>query len=218
MKILVLSFMVTGGLGARNAFAVIPTIDGIFSVGEWDGFIGQGFDPNEAAIPDAYDLSEMRLIFEDTGGASDGLYALLLTYAAPSLVDTGVGPPPALISLLLDSNGDLDFADSVDFFTSHTLAAGFDVFDGTSALILDGVEGTHFKLASVIEYFIPESVLSGWPYSTFGSFALYDNGGDAPDDRLPNSGFTTPIPEPQTLFLFASSLLGLMGLKKFRMV
>lgn len=206
--ILVVGFVI---LGTSQGYAVVPTIDGAFGVGEWDGFVAQGFDGNEVLIPDAYDLKEMRLIFEDTGGASDGLYALILTWAAPSLVDTGLGPPPASISTLLDSNGDLDFSDSVDFFTIHTLASGFDVFDGTGALILDGVEGTHFKLASVIEYFIPESVLSGWPYSSFSSFALYDNGGDSPDDRLPNSGFTGPIPEPSTWLLIGSGLLGILG-------
>ena len=91
-------------LGSRSTYAV-PVIDGIFTAGEWDGFIAQGFDPNEALIPDSYDLSNMRVILENTGGASDGLYVLLQTYAAPSLVDTGIGPPPALVSFLLDANG-----------------------------------------------------------------------------------------------------------------
>ncbi len=204
--------------GVSRAYAV-PTIDGAFGVGEWNGFVAQGFDPNEAAIPDAYDLSEMRVIFENSGGASDGVYVLLQTYAAPSLVDTGVGDPPASVGFLLDSNGDADFLDAVDFQTIHKLT-GFTVKDGTGATILTGVEGTNFKLGSVIEYFIPESVLSGWPYSSFSSFALYDNGGDAPDDRLPNSGFTTPVPEPGTFFLLTGGLLvGLIGFgRRFKLV
>lgn len=212
---LLISVVLTGWMSTRNAFAVVPTIDGILTVGEWDAFIAEGFDPNEALIPNAYDLSHMKVFIEDTGSASDdGVYVLLETYAAPSLVDTGIGIPPASIGFLLDPNGDDDFADAVDFQTIHQLT-GFEVFDGTGASLLVGTEGTHFKLSSVIEYYIPSSILSGFPYGNFSSFALYDNGGDAPDDRLPNTGFTTNIPEPQTLLLLIPGLLGLMNFKKF---
>ena len=200
-------------LGSKPTYAV-PVIDGILSAGEWDLFNAVGLDPNEALIPDAYDLSSMKVLFQNAGGASDGIYVLLQTYATPSLVDTGIGPPPALIAFLLDSNGDLDFADNVDFYTEHKLSTGFDVFDGTDTQILNGVEGTHYKLGSVIEYYIPSSALLGFPYLNVSTFALYDNGGNAPDDRLPDLDFVTNTPEPATLFLLGSGLLSLLGLGK----
>ena len=197
----------------------VPVIDGVITGTEWDAFVMQGFDLPEALIPDSYDLTEMRVITESGGAAADdGLYILLKTVAAPSLVDTGVGPPPALVAVLFDYNGDLDFIDAVDRFTTHTLAGGFNVFDGTGALVFAGGAGNSALGPSVIEYFIP---VAGDPGiiplpGTAAAFAIYDNGGDAPDDRLPDVGFITPVPEPGSALLFGFGMAGAAGLRRIR--
>jgi len=197
----------------------LPTIDGAIGVGEWLGAFLVGGDGNEGTIPDAYDLSGMVLISELGGAAADdGLYVLITTYAAPSLVDLGIGVPRAAIVGNFDYDGNADFAGAVDRFFVHTSPDGsgggqtMTVFDGTGAPLFAGVAGTHFALGAAAEYFIPASIGGIVPIPpTFLTFATYDNGGDPEDDRMPNVGFFTPIPEPGSLSLMGLGLLGLFG-------
>lgn len=223
MKKTLLSLILLAGsmiVFASQSYAV-PTIDGTFTGGEgWESFILFGSDINEAGIPDSYDIKEIRFV-QELGGApaDDGLYILLQTYAAPSLVDLAPLPPVASILVGMDFNGDADFTDAVDRFTLHTLATGFDVFDGTGAMVLSGVLGTHYAMGAVIEYFIPASTFSLGTFPLSASslvFGNYDNGGTEPDDRTPDTGFLTPVPEPGTLFLLGSGLLGMLGFRRFR--
>ena len=208
-------------LGVKAASAAVPVIDGTITGTEWDTFVLSGSDVNEGGISDAYDISGIKLITDDDGGADDGLYILLTSYAAPSLVDTGVGFPPASIGFNLNYNGDGDFLDATDLLINHTaLADGtgqtMTVRSGTGVLLFTGVEGTNFKLGSVAEYFIPKSVIgsvSPLPGSLLGE-ANYDNGGNESDDRLPDSGFFTPIPEPTSMVLLGLGLLGGIGSRK----
>lgn len=217
-------------LGVSSAYAV-PTIDGTFTAGEWDN-AGYSYyldvtDPNEAGIPEVYDISHVVLFQEFNGlalpDADDGIYLLIETFAAPSLVDAGAGAPPASISMNADFNGD----GFVDLIITHQVELGVEVLKwnrpagsvlGPETLPVNfGTEGVNFKRGTVLEYFIP-STTGGAPHLPFpGSFLgtiVYDNGGDAPDDRV--TGSLVAVPEPGTFFLLGAGLLSMLGFgKKF---
>lgn len=243
MKKLTLLFSLIAGVacfGISNAYAVVPTIDGAISPGtEWDD-VGYTYyltagDPNEAGIPDQYDIESVTLLQEldsifggtetDSGPGNDGIYLLIETYSTPSLVDQGSGLPFASIVMNADFNNDGTF----DFFLNHEALDGDgDPQDVTVTNPSAGVFGASLTGGggafspvdgsnSVIEYFIPSGSF-GTPVApfpaTFVGKIVYDNGGTAPDDEVVG----TLIPEPSSMMLLGGALFGAFGFRRFRKV
>ena len=197
---------------AGDAFALVSA-DGVNSAGEWvAGFIINTLDPNEVGgpgdIPDSYDMSRIAM-FQGAGTQGAGLYVLIELYGAPTFTSLDPFPPidPVFYATGLDVNGDGDFTDADDRIFDFR-ALGFKVFDGTGA---DVTGASSAVMGTAVEYFIPSAVFGGFPLSSFQTFSLLDNGGAPPDDRAPDAGFTTTVPEPTSMILFGSGLLSALG-------
>lgn len=222
--LIALMFVIVTGLtfGATQAQAV-PVIDGVLGVGEWDNtgysFYLQAFGPNNAGIPDSYDIFRAVLLQEFTGGASDGVYLLVETYAAPSLVDLDGGIIPfANIGLNGDFNGD-----SVnDFFISHISVDGSGSLASQTVTVTNPLAGVFsaplasgggvFAFGSVVEYFLPigsfGTPVAAFPASFIGNVVYFTG-----DSSVGGSSVTgTAVPEPGTMMLVGSGLLSMLGL------
>ena len=191
-----------------DASAVV--VDGINSAGEWvAGLLINGFDPNEAAIPDGYDISRVAMQSDALG-----LYVLIELYGVPTFTSLDTLPPldPVFYATGLDLNSDGDFTDLGDRIFDFR-ASGFTVFDGSGSVVAGAPSAVK---SSGVEYFIPAGMFSSFPLGGFNTFSLLDNAGAPPDDRIPDSGFHTTIPEPTSMILFGTGLLGALGFRRKR--
>lgn len=207
MKKVTLAIMMALLLGVTSdASAVI--VDGINSAGEWTaGLLVNGFDINEGAIPDGYDISRVAMQSD-----ASGLYVLVELYGAPTFTSLDVLPPidPVFYTTGLDIDGNGLFTDAVDRIFDFR-ASGFTVYDGSGAVVGGAPLAV---MGSAVEYFIPAGMFSSFPLGGFNTFTLLDNAGAPPDDRVPDSGFHTTIPEPTSMLLVGSGLLGALGLRR----
>ena len=213
-------------LGMSQAHAVIPTIDGTAGVGEWilaNQHTIAG-DPDEAGIPNQYDIQRFLAQHENTGGANDGLYFRVDLYDTPTLTGgTNSLGAEVFVRAFVDFDGNgtadlfLDFNDAQDptlqkfgVYTSASFSAGSFIGYGSGAV--------NQSPGGIYEFYLPETLYNGGSVGTLTGFRLrLDNNGDEPDDSLPESGFTTPLPEPGTMALLGMGLLGLFGFKKFQL-
>lgn len=213
-------------LGMSPAHAVIPTIDGTAGVGEWV-LASQhtiAFDGNEGGIPDQYDIQRLLVQHENTGAGTDGLYFRVDLFGTPTLTGgTNSLGAEAFLRAFVDFDGNgtadlfMDFNDAQDpavqkfgVYTSATFSAGSFIGYGSGAV-------GQFA-GGIYEMYLPETLYNGGSVGTLTGFRLrLDNNGDEPDDSLPESGFTTPLPEPGTMALVGMGLLGLFGFKRFQL-
>ena len=198
---------------AGNAFAV-PTIDGLVSPGtEWDtGIVIDLGDPDEAGIPGKFDISRMRMIVEDSGGADDGLYILFDLYGTPTLAtdgEAGATEPFYLVELDLNQDGIRNGDDRRLILKKILGTDTLKVFNAANTDITDG--SVDFDIDTHAEIFLPDSQFASWGILPFDTLAKLDNGMKVGEDFVPDSGFATTIPEPATMMLFGSGLLGALG-------
>lgn len=226
--LMVVAVMTVGFTGTAMA-TLVPTVDGFNNAGDGGAWAAGNLftlagDPNEADIPNQYDISSLSVIHANDGLATDGFYVMIDTFDIPSLLP-GTNSDPgaeAFVTFTIDFNGDgvgdlfVNFNGGADagagllgIYTSGAFTAASLVGYGTVAI------------GDVIEFYIPESVWEALGYTVdpnTGFRARYDNNGDEPDDSIPNSGFTNPIPEPATMGLVGMGLLSSLGLglRRFR--
>ena len=174
----------------------------------------------------------------------DGIYLLLEVYSPPPTLDFQSGAPVTGIPNIT-MQGDLlgdGLADPFNIFLRHYntaadfgIAADVDrveacVGSAASCLVippggwldLTSIGGT-FGRGSVLEYYIPSGTLGtppsppGTPFPTsFIGTLTYDNGAgglNSSDDVVMGQ---LAIPEPNTMFLMFTGILGLAGFAKFR--
>jgi len=177
------------------------------------------------------------------GFGDDGVYLLIEVYAPPPSLAFATGPGvTATTAPVIMLQGDLlgdGLSDGFNIFIRH-----FNSLPGTGLVANDIVEvcvgslatcgsisavytdlvgaGGSFGRGAVLEYFLPAGTFftppsppgTPFPFNFIGT-VTYDNGASGPntsDDVV----MGTLIPEPGTMFLLGSSLLGMIGMGKVR--
>ena len=190
-------------------------------------------------------LQELSGAFGGTPATTDdGIYLLLEVYGPPPSLAfaTGAGVVPTaapVIKMEGDLLGDGN-ADAFNIYLRHyntlpvTGLAINDVVDvcvgsfatcnsiGAIYLPLTGSGGS-FGRGSVLEYYVPSGTFGtppsppGTPFPfSFKGTLTYDNGASGPNTSDDVVVGQLGIPEPSTLMLLGTSLLGLIGFGKFK--
>ena len=177
-----------------------------------------------------------------TGGAAgdnDGIYILLEVYGPPPSLAfaTGAGVVPnsvPIISMQGDLLGD-GLLDPFNIFLRHTNLNGLglvandtvDVCVGSIITCTGGgapyssltAAGGSFGRGSALEYFISSTAfgtpVAPFPFNFRGSL-IYDNGASGPNTSDDVVVGQLLVPEPSTMMLTVTGLLGMLGFGKFK--
>jgi len=220
-KMLLVVGMVSFLMIAGDAFA-FPTVDGSITGLEWDlsatGMIINANDLNEVFTPydisDDYDLSRVAMIIDKDGsGGNDGMYILYDLYGAPNLgkLPEITAKYPAFTTVFdMNKDGLLNNNDRMVVLQKVSGTNTLSVYNASTSLL-----GTlsSFSVGTgtsgVIELFIPDTMFVNFSsLSDFQTFTELDNGGGPNEDYVPDSGWSTTIPEPTSMLLFGIGLLG----------
>ena len=199
-----------------NTYAIgVADING-YDDGEWLNANLSAIDPNEVGLDDNYDIWKIAMKIENNGNTDDGFYIGWMLYDVPTFdpYPDALNLRPSYSTILdLNSNGIVDGNDRRINYEWISGAPALSVLDGSgntvvgSPLSAMGTSGT----TAGVEWFIPKSMFASFPMGNFQSNSILSNGGIPMEDFIPDSGWSTTVPEPGSMALVGMGLFGFLG-------